>query len=141
MTQDEDDLISILNDGFLKLFKYINGYNTEFGAFDGWLHTVIVNTAFDHFKKNKKQFKFSEINVHNEAPDNSYLHVANTNEIEHLLLKLPATTGKVLEMSIDGFTHKEISLHLAISEISSRWHLSNARKQLKDILHSNRKMA
>lgn len=141
MTQDEHDLVSIINDGFLKVFKYINKYNPELGVFDAWLHTVIVNVAYDHLKKSKKKIKFSEIREENEVSDNSYLFVISPKEIEHLLIKLPATTGKVLAMSIDGYTHKEIACHLGITEISSRWHLSVARKQVKDILHYKRKMA
>ena len=140
MTQDEHDLVSIINDGFLKVFKYISKYNTELGVFEAWLHTVIVNVAYDHLKKSKKKIKFSEIREDNEVSDNSYLFVISPKEIENLLIKLPATTGKVLAMSIDGYSHKEIAFHLQISEISSRWHLSEARKRVKDVLHYKRKM-
>ena len=141
MIQDEHDLVSIINDGFLKVFKYISKYNSELGVFDAWMHTVIVNVAYDHLKKSKKKIKFSEIREDNEVSDNSYLCVISPKEIESLLIKLPATTGKVLAMSIDGYKHKEIAFHLGISEISSRWHLSEARKQLKDVLHYKSKMA
>lgn len=140
MTQDEDDLVSIINDGFLKAFKYISKYKTELGVFDAWLHTVIVNVAFEHFKKSKKKIKFSQISEDIKVSDNSHLFVISPEEIEHLLTKLPATTEKVLRMSIDGYTHKEIAGHLRISEISSRWHLSEARKRIRDILYTSIKM-
>ena len=135
MTQDEDDLVSIINDGFLKLFKYMSKYSPELGVFDAWMHTVIVNVAYDHFKKSNKKIKYSEIRDDHEVSDNSHLFVISPEEIDHLLIKLPATTGKVLAMSINGYTHREISFHLKISEISSRWHLSSARKRVRDILY------
>ena len=138
MTQDEDDLVSIINDGFLKVFKYISTYNASLGVFDGWLYTVIVNAAYDHFKKCKRNFKFSELRQVEEVADNSHLFVIGRDEIQHLLVMLPATTRKVLNMSVDGYSHKEIAGHLGISEISSRWHLSEARKRVRDILHSKK---
>ena len=138
MTQDEDDRISIINDGFLKVFKYIGTYNSSLGVFDGWLYTVVVNAAYDHFKKCKSNLKFSEIEVVEEVSDNSHLFVIGRDEIQHLLLMLPPTTRNVLSMSVDGYGHKEIAGHLGISEISSRWHLSEARKRVREILHSKK---
>ena len=138
MTQDEDDLVSIINDGFLKVFKYISTYNSSLGVFNGWLYTVIVNAAYDHFKKCKSNFKFSEIRQVDDVADNSHLFVIGQDEIQHLLVMLPATTRKVLSMSVDGYSHKEIAGHLGISEISSRWHLSEARKRVRDILYSKK---
>jgi RNA polymerase sigma-70 factor (ECF subfamily) len=33
--------------------------------------------------------------------------------------------------AIDGFTHKEIAQQMSMSEGTSRWHVSEARKQLQ----------
>ncbi len=134
MAQDDHDVLSILNDGFLKVFKHIGRYDMKLGVFDAWLHTVIVNVAYDHFRKSKKTLRFSEIKDDLEVPDNSYLSVISPEEIEHLIMRLPSTTGKVLALSIEGYSHKEIAFQLGITEISSRWHLSFARKQLKVVL-------
>lgn len=139
MIQDEEDIVSIVNDGFLKVFKFIGKYNAEFGVFDAWLHTVVVNVAYTHIKRSRKKILFSEIKEEHSVSGST--HNYNTKEIEHLLISLPATTGKVLALNIDGYTHKEISVQLGISEISSRWHLSEARKRLRDILLFKRKMA
>lgn len=141
MVSDEHDLISILNDGFLKVFKHISGYDSELGVFEAWLYKVIINVAYDHFRKSKKRIDTLEIREEYEASDNSHLFVISPEEIRHLLIKLPSTTGKVLTLSIDGYTHKEIAGHLSISEVSSRWHLSQARKRVREILHLKEKMA
>jgi RNA polymerase sigma-70 factor (ECF subfamily) len=37
--------------------------------------------------------------------------------------------------AVDGFTHREIGTLLGISEGTSRWHLSEARKQLKTLIY------
>ena len=40
---------------------------------------------------------------------------------------------------IDGYKHQEIGDKLGISDGTSKWHLSNARKELKKILVNTRK--
>jgi RNA polymerase sigma-70 factor (ECF subfamily) len=139
MLSDEHDLVSVINDGFLKAFRYIDRYDPEIGVFDAWLHTVIVNTTYDHIKKSKKKLPTSEIAAEREIPDNSHLYIISPEEINHLIIKLPNLTGKVLAMSIDGYTHKEIAGRLGITEISSRWHLSDARRQVREILQRKKK--
>ena len=141
MIADEHDLVSIVNDGFVKAFQYIHKYNPAIGVFDAWLHTIIVNSTYDHIKKSKKKIQTSEIITGKEVSDNGHLYIISPEEINHLIIKLPDTTGKVLAMNIDGYTHKEIAGHLGISEISSRWHLSEARRQVREILQLERKMS
>jgi RNA polymerase sigma-70 factor (ECF subfamily) len=41
--------------------------------------------------------------------------------------------------AIQGYAHKEISEQLEISEGTSKWHLSNAREQLKVLLENRMK--
>jgi RNA polymerase sigma factor (sigma-70 family) len=49
--------------------------------------------------------------------------------------KLPPATHAVFIMyAIDGFAHKEIAEKLGISEGTSKWHLSEARKTLQKSL-------
>ena len=49
--------------------------------------------------------------------------------------KLPGNTYKVFSLyAIEGYTHKEIGELLSISSGTSKWHLSEARRKLKDLL-------
>lgn len=138
---DEHDLVSIINDGFLKAFKHIGSYDPAAGVFDAWLYTIVIRVAYDHLAAARKKLPLSAIREDWEASDNSHLFVIDREEVTHLLIKLPATTGKVLAMSIDGFSHREIAVQLGISEISSRWHLSEARRQVRQLLDYKKKMA
>jgi RNA polymerase sigma-70 factor (ECF subfamily) len=48
---------------------------------------------------------------------------------------LPASSRSVFNLYvIDGYKHKEISEMLDISVGTSKWHLSNARKELQDLI-------
>ena len=49
-----------------------------------------------------------------------------------LIKQLPPATHAVFVLfALDGYSHKEIATHLGISEGTSKWHLSEARKNLQ----------
>ena len=57
-----------------------------------------------------------------------------------LLKRLPDISRKVFNLYvIDGYTHKKIGNLLDISDGTSKWHLSNARKLLRDMVNKIRK--
>jgi RNA polymerase sigma factor (sigma-70 family) len=141
MVADKHDLISIINDGFLKVFQHLDKYKSENGIFDAWLYTIVVNSTYDHIRKSKRGIQTTEITNQVDFSDNSHLYVVSPEEVSHLILRLPNITGKVLSLSVDGYTHKEIAESLGITEVSSRWHLSEARRKIRAIIQLERKMA
>ena len=48
-----EEAMEVLNTGFLKVFTQIEKYGGK-GSFEGWVHRIIVNTALDHLRKEKK---------------------------------------------------------------------------------------
>ena len=53
-------------------------------------------------------------------------------EIMELVKKLPPATHAVFVLyAVEGYNHREIAAHLKISEGTSKWHLSEARKILQ----------
>jgi RNA polymerase sigma-70 factor (ECF subfamily) len=53
-------------------------------------------------------------------------------DIQQLIAKLPKATGTVFNLYIyEGFTHKQVGDRLGISEGTSKWHVSEAKKLLK----------
>ena len=56
-------------------------------------------------------------------------------DLLNLIRLLPVATQIVFNLSvIDGYSHQEIAEQLGISEGTSRWHLSEAKKQLRTML-------
>ena len=52
--------------------------------------------------------------------------------LETLLRQLPPMSQKVFNLfAVDGFSHREIAEMLHISEGTSKWHVSQARRQLQ----------
>ena len=57
-------------------------------------------------------------------------------EVLYLIKKLPAVTQKVFSLHIfKGYSHKEIGEMLNMAESTSRWHVAEARKNLKQQAH------
>ena len=65
------------------------------------------------------------------------LEKIEADELLALIRKLPPVTGAVFNLfAIEGFTHKEIAAMMRISEGTSKWHLSEARRKLQSMIQS-----
>jgi RNA polymerase sigma factor (sigma-70 family) len=66
--------------------------------------------------------------VHQDHADKLYY-----DQLMQLVQALPDATRNVFNMYVmEGFTHKEIGNLLGISEGTSKWHLSEGRRVLKE---------
>jgi RNA polymerase sigma-70 factor (ECF subfamily) len=104
------------------------------GNFEGWAKKIMTNTAIDYARSQKDKNKFIELkdgdHYEREVQQNPNNHVEE--EVLHLIKNMPAVTQKVFSLHIfKGYSHKEIAELLDIAESTSRWHLGEARKSLK----------
>jgi RNA polymerase sigma factor (sigma-70 family) len=132
-TKDADDAKLVLNTGFLKVFKNIEKYDPQKAVLYTWIRTIIINSCLDHIKSKQNTVISNELHetgiVQVEAEANTKIDVS---EILHLIRNLSAATQAVFNLYIiEGYSHKEIAELLQISEGTSKWHLSEARKNLK----------
>ena len=68
-----------------------------------------------------------------EIIDNNLHAKMGYDEIVKLITQLPDASRTVFNMyAIEGYTHREISETLNINEGTSKWHLFEARKILKN---------
>ena len=122
-----------LNAGFLKIFQQTDTYDPKKGELGAWIRTIIVRCCID---LSRKEAKFKE----HISPDEIEEVFINPVVIEklfaedllNLVRQLPSATQLVFNLSVvDGYSHKEIGEQLNIAESTSRWHLSEAKKQLR----------
>lgn len=128
------DTLTILNDGFLKAFTNIGRYKKELGSFAPWLKTIIINTAIDYTRNNKRGAQIIHIDsILEQGNDDFQLNFnVHQQEISQHLDLLPGVTRVVINLfAFDGYDYKEIATMLGISESTTRWHVSEARKKLK----------
>lgn len=131
--KDEEDALDVVNQGFIKIFRKLDQYHFE-NSFEGWCKRIIINTALDHLRANKRYkdfFSFETImptyQVYNDG-----LHSMSIDELYKIIDSISPISKVVFNMfAIDGFSHKEISDKLNISVGTSKWHLSSARKQIQ----------
>jgi RNA polymerase sigma factor (sigma-70 family) len=135
-SRDEMDAADIVSHAFVKIFKSIHAYDKSKGSLHAWIKKIVVNEGLDHIKSRSR---FSE-NVELETvpePEikNTVLEQMGATEIMELVKKLPPATHAVFVLyAVEGFNHREIAERLAISEGTSKWHLSEARKTLQQLL-------
>ncbi|MFL5741532.1 MAG: RNA polymerase sigma factor [Flavisolibacter sp.] len=135
-SKNEADAVEILQDGFLKIFQQIQRYDSSKSSLYTWMRTIMVRTAIDFLRKSKQAPHAIEWEEqHDPAIDADALQQMSAQEILHLLHQLPETTRAVFNLYItEGYSHREVGELLAISEGTSKWHLSEARKYLMDSL-------
>ena len=137
-TRNSEDAIEVMNDGFLKVFRSIGNYEPEKASLYTWIRTIIIHTAIDFLRKQHAYPETGELTDGIDEPsiDNEALTRLSGEEMLKMIRQLPAATGLVFNLyTVDGFTHREIGTLLGISEGTSRWHLSEARKELKTLIY------
>jgi RNA polymerase sigma factor (sigma-70 family) len=136
--KNEEDATEILQDGFLKIFQQISRYDSNKASMYTWMRTIMVRTAIDFLRKqNKKQVAIEWREEHDPVIDAEALERVSAQQILYLLQQLPEMTRAVFNLYItEGYNHREIGELLKISEGTSKWHLSEARKNLINSLKS-----
>ncbi|MDN5285558.1 MAG: polymerase sigma-70 factor, subfamily [Mucilaginibacter sp.] len=125
------------NTGFLKVFQSIKSFEIEKGELGGWIRKIMIYTSIDLCRK---ELKFNTVNTSIQDQDDYFIAPSILEKLyfEDLLQNirtLPLATQTVFNLSVlDGFTHKEISEQLNISEGTSRWHLAEAKRKLRELL-------
>ena len=141
-TNNQDDAVEILNDGFMKIFKEIHRYKPAYtdvvSSFKGWLRKIMVYTAIDHFRKNHKHQFTTDLNngiIQVASGGETALDRISYEEIIRSIQDLTPGYRTVFNLFIiEGFTHEEISEQLGISIGTSKSNLAKARRQLQKIL-------
>lgn len=126
-----------LNMSFLKIFQNIHSYDRAKGELGGWIRTIMIRTCID---LNRKECKFIELDsIHTDdsvliVPD--VLNKLYAADLIKLIRHLPYATQMVFNLSvIDGYSHQEIADKLGIGVGTSRWHLSEGKKQLRELIN------
>lgn len=134
--KNEEDAIEIVQDSFLKIFQNLKQYNSERSSLYTWMRTIVVRTAIDFLRKDKNAPQSIEwAEQHDPVIEADCLQHMTGQEILFLLNQLPQTTRTVFNLYItEGYNHREIGELLNISEGTSKWHLSEARKYLTNHL-------
>ena len=129
---DADGAGSIYNNAMLRVFRNISTYSEE-GKLEGWIKVIVVNCCIDFCKK-KNIFNNVIANIPGDDVqiEPEVFNKISGKEVQQLIAQLPGATATIFRLFVyEGFTHKQIAERLNISEGTSKWHVSEAKKALK----------
>jgi len=130
-TSDEEVSMTIVNNGFLRVFKKIDKYSFK-GSLEGWIRRIVYHSLSDYFRSNSKALRFMELEDRDKPLKTNALDKLFLDDLLSMVEDLPPATKEVFRLyAIEGYTHVEISKKINISEGTSKWHLSTARKKLR----------
>lgn len=147
LTFDEDDAKDLVQDTYLKAFRFINSFQRGTNA-KAWLFRILKNSFINEFRKKSKQpskVDYNEVeqfynsddageNITTDLRVETVQHMIG-DEISGALNGIPVDFRTVIILSdLEGFTYEEMSkiLDIPIGTVRSRLH--RARNMLKERL-------
>jgi len=136
-SRDEMDAADIVSHAFLKIFKSIHSFDCNKGSLHAWIKRIVINEGLDHIKSRTRFSDNVELETVPEPQiSSSVIEQMGAEEIMEIVKKLPPATHAVFVLyAVEGYNHREIAQKLNISEGTSKWHLSEARKFLQQQLN------
>lgn len=107
------------------------------GSLEGWIRRIMVNTALDALRKNKKLLgdtQLDDVSYKVQFHDHGFDEM-NVENLLRLVNALPDGYRVVFNMfAIEGYSHKEIADALGVTENTSKSQYSRARAFLRNQL-------
>lgn len=128
-TEAED----VLQEGFIKLFNNLHNYRGE-GSFEGWTRRIFVNTAIQHYRSLKPTAicadDYDELLPCCNASALDKLYEKDVIQITNALSSGYRTVFNLY--AIEGYSHKEISEILGITESTSKSQYLRAKASIRE---------
>ncbi len=137
---NEEDALSVMHDGVLKIYKTLKKYKYE-KSFLNWCRVLMINVIIDDIRRSKRRKYFERYDTDKtmlleESTEANGLELEDEWEfVEDALKLIPQASRIVFSLYVfEEYKHKEIAKKLRISEGTSKWHVSTAKKILKENL-------
>jgi len=134
-SNNREDALDILHDGFIKVFKHIEKYKPGTSLI-AWMRRIMVNTAIDFYRKAVRRRTEDLDKVYDKKINEAdAISAMSEKEVLAAIRTLTPSYRTVFNLYvIEGFSHKEIAAQLDITESTSRSNLVKARMKLKQII-------
>jgi len=134
--KDYEEAQDVMQDAFIKIFGKLTNYEKK-GSLEGWVRRIVVNTALDSYRKNKKHQQNVDVDSVGYLLEHKtfIIEELNANDLLAVIKTIPAGYQMVFNLfAIEGYSHREIAEKLNITESTSKSQYSRARKLLRDLL-------
>jgi len=138
-SKSPDQASDMLQEGFITVFQKLEQFDGS-GSLAGWIRRVIVTSALNVLRKEKK-FNYSEevesaIGVESNFTD--AISEMSYQELTALIQKMPKGYRTVFNLfAIEGYSHKEIASLLEVSESTSKTQYRKAKIYLQKLISEN----
>jgi RNA polymerase sigma-70 factor (ECF subfamily) len=134
--KDKETAKDLLHDGFLKIYTHLDSFEGK-GSFEGWMRRIMINTALEYLRKQNDEGYSTNIEEAFTLTNGDYgiLEKMQAEELIRLIQKLPDSYRMAFNLFvIEGYSHKEISKILNITESSSRVYVTRAKQYLQTMI-------
>jgi RNA polymerase sigma factor (sigma-70 family) len=135
--KDVEEAQDVLQMGFIKVFDKLDTFSLE-GSLEGWIRKIMVNTALDTIRRNKKfmnDVEMDKVDYQLENYNENAVESLSAQDLLKVIQEMPPGFRTVFNMYvIEGYSHKEIAEELNISISTSKSQFSRARAYLQKIL-------
>jgi RNA polymerase sigma factor (sigma-70 family) len=139
-TKNNMDAMEALNTGFYKVFKNIQRYDPAKASLYTWIRTIVINSCLDLAASKENIIQPIGLTAtYEQEIEPEVISKLSADHLLEMIRILPVATQTVFNLFImEGYTHKEIAGLLKISEGTSKWHVSEARKKLQIMIKEER---
>ena len=131
-TRNRHEAEDVMQDGFIRAFHRMKQYRGD-GSLEGWLRRIMVTTALNFLKRERRFREESDVAAHPGMEDDAAaaLDQMENQEVMEMIQNLSPGYRAVLNLfAIEGYSHKEIGEMLGIGESTSRSQYVRARQIL-----------
>jgi len=135
-TKNKEEAEDVFQDVFIRIFQNIS-HLKDIEKIDQWIIRIAVNTAVNHYHKNKNHRHSEERNGHLHQNEEYELILSHFSDemLIRMINDLPDGYRMVFNLhEVEGYSHAEIGEVLQISEVTSRSQLNRAKHTLKNKL-------
>jgi len=147
-----DDAQDLTQEVFIKMYRTLNSYDVERGAFMTWVTSITRNLLVDHFRKSKQDrmtdsldsapsehedaMPLSEQIPDKTAPPDSRVHSRETRETIHRALQKlsPDLREAVILRDLQDMDYREIATVLKVPEGTVKSRINRGRAELARLL-------
>ena len=136
---DEQEIVSALNNGMLRVFKNISQYDETKSELLTWAYAIVRNEALTLIRNKQSGVATQELmaDMQVEIMNNPFIQTKEQ-DVHIYLSALTSTTRAVCTLFyIEGYSIKEIAKSLDMKEGTTKWHLSDGRKKLQSTFNPN----
>ncbi|GEQ87021.1 DNA-directed RNA polymerase sigma-70 factor [Patiriisocius marinistellae] len=137
--RNQADAEDNLHDSFMTIFDKIKNYRHG-GSFEGWMKRITIFKAIDKYKTKKPlAIEINDDILTDNVTIEKELAYISIDTLLSIIQELPDQYRLVFNLyQLDGFSHKEISVMLNITESTSKSNYHRAKLKLRDKINAFR---